>query len=912
MTSRSATYARPAAFDRFDGGSDRRAALVLLLCVALLAPILSPAIATAQGPGSGALPPTDTRKDVRSRLGQPSMITPLDETGEIVADVQFEGARTIILEELYSRVKTQKSRPLSPRQIREDVRNLYQTRWFFSVEPRVEDTAAGPVVVFRVLERPIVQRVEFRGNEVYTAQYLTELIGLKPGSPFDVALNREAAQRIEREYKDKKGRYFVKVDLLKGGKPEDREVVFQITEGPKVVVAGITINGSKDISAAVLKTKLQTKTQKFWFFGGNYDPSTMEDDEAALRSYYQALGYFDIQIKKQHAFSDDKSKVYIDYTISEGPRYRIRDIKIEGTDVIPEGRIRPDLQTRSGDFFTARTLTKDIDGIQSKYGEMGRINAQVTAIPQFLPDQPGVMDLKLAIDEDEVWRIRRINVHITGANGQPMPHTRESVILNNLVTFPGELANPQLIKQSERRINRQSLFEGGPKAPRIEFNPVPEEETRLAQAIQYGDRTVRGQNTERTAGYSLAEDDADDVVTQIRGQSFDQFGQPVPGTPLWDNNPGGDPFGPLRYGTPPPMIEYREGDLDIYVEESRTGRLMFGVGVNSDSGVVGNIVLDERNFDIFRPPTSFDDIIEGRAWRGGGQTFRLEAVPGSIVSRYTASWTDPYFLNTDYSLNLSGFFYERFLDDWDEKRVGGRVGVGRQITPALSVNATLRLEEVQIRNPRGAPPPVDLTSVVGDNFFSSARFSVSHDTRDSAFLPGEGHNVVGSFEQAFGDFVYPRAELDASQYYTLWSRIDGQGRHILSVNGNVGWSENDTPIFERFYAGGFSSFRGFEFRGVTPVSGTVETGGFFQFLGSVQYQFPVTADESIQLVAFTDFGTVDREVSLDAFRVSVGGGLRIMIPAMGPVPLAFDWAVPVVKEPFDQTQLFSFYIGINR
>ena len=76
--------------------------------------------------------------------------------------------------------------------------------------------------------------------------------------------------------------------------------------------------------------------------------------------------------------------------------------------------------------------------------------------------------------------------------------------------------------------------------------------------------------------------------------------------------------------------EVQPGWLDINVNaaEGRTGRLMFGAGVNSNSGLVGSFVWDESNFDILRPPTSFSDIIEGRAWRGGGQRFRIEAAPG--------------------------------------------------------------------------------------------------------------------------------------------------------------------------------------------------------------------------------------------------------------------------------------------
>ena len=74
----------------------------------------------------------------------------------------------------------------------------------------------------------------------------------------------------------------------------------------------------------------------------------------------------------------------------------------------------------------------------------------------------------------------------------------------------------------------------------------------------------------------------------------------------------------------------------------------------------------------------------------------------------------------------------------------------------------------------------------------------------------------------------------------------------------------------------------------------------------------MTADEAISLVAFTDFGTVEQNVGFNQFRVSVGGGVRLTIPAMGPVPMAFDFAVPLLQEPFDEEQLFAFYVGINR
>ena len=68
----------------------------------------------------------------------------------------------------------------------------------------------------------------------------------------------------------------------------------------------------------------------------------------------------------------------------------------------------------------------------------------------------------------------------------------------------------------------------------------------------------------------------------------------------------------------------------------------------------------------------------------------------------------------------------------------------------------------------------------------------------------------------------------------------------------------------------------------------------------------------VKVVGFTDFGTVNDQASLSNFRLSVGGGLRVTVPAMGPVPIALDLAVPLMKEESDIEQIFAFYIGVNR
>ncbi|MBI1246999.1 BamA/TamA family outer membrane protein [bacterium] len=386
-------------------------------------------------------------------------------------------------------------------------------------------------------------------------------------------------------------------------------------------------------------------------------------------------------------------------------------------------------------------------------------------------------------------------------------------------------------------------------------------------------------------------------------------GRPLGGAPIF--NP---PLGPDEiYNTNPSFDPSRSADLDIRLEEAQSGRFQFGLGVNSSSGVNGSIVIDERNFDWRRFPTKFEDIWNGRAWRGAGQGFRLEAMPGNQVQRYMASFSEPYLFNTRVSLNTSGYLFNRIYRDWHEQRVGGRVGLGYRLTPDLSTTVSLRMEDVRISQPRVNGVP-QLDAVLGHQGLYTGSWSITHDTRDVAFAPTEGHMIQLNLEQAFGDFSYSRAEADIRQYFLLGERADGSGRHTLGFSSRVGFSGSDTPIFENFFAGGFATLRGFNFRRVGPKSGDVFVGGPFRFLGSVEYMFPITADDMVKGVLFTDFGTVQESTKIlwDEFDVAPGFGLRISVPALGQAPIALDFAFPVNRADTDQTQLFSFFVGAAR
>ncbi len=380
----------------------------------------------------------------------------------------------------------------------------------------------------------------------------------------------------------------------------------------------------------------------------------------------------------------------------------------------------------------------------------------------------------------------------------------------------------------------------------------------------------------------------------------------IPGAAL----PGGPPVGQMR--SDPFGLPYL--DISTQAVETQTGKLSIGVGVNSDAGLVGSIVIDEQNFDPFRYPSGWGDFRNGTAFRGGGDQLRIELAPGTQVQNYVISLRNPYLFDTPVSFTNSVSYFERFYDNWTDTRVSGSSGLGYYFTPDLMGNIGIVAERVKISSPT-TPTPPEVDNALGWSFETGVTTGFSHDTRDNAFLPGQGHLIKYSFEYMWGRFDYPIQKIDLRQYYTLGERPDGSGKQVLGIGTTVGFAGSQTPVFDTFYAGGYSSLRGFAFRGVSPLDEGVAVGGDFEFLSTIEYNVPITADDVVRGVAFVDFGTVTTNVNqFDGkdIRVAPGFGLRIQIPALGAAPIALDFAFPLNRQPGDQGEIFSFSLGVAR
>lgn len=354
--------------------------------------------------------------------------------------------------------------------------------------------------------------------------------------------------------------------------------------------------------------------------------------------------------------------------------------------------------------------------------------------------------------------------------------------------------------------------------------------------------------------------------------------------------------------------EYK--DILVNVQETTTGTFMLGLGVNSDAGLAGQIVVNERNFNIFRLPRSLDDLLSGNAFRGGGQEFRLEAVPGTRFQRYTVSFREPHINDGPFSLMLNGYYYTRGFVEFNENRIGARASIGRQLNRYWTAAGTFRVEGVNVYDVSIFAPP-DIFNDGGRTTLLGFRAGVTRDSRDSYLRATTGSVLDLSFEQVLGTYTYPLGSVEFTKYWNTWSRRDGSGKHVLSMRSAAYFAGDNTPVYERYYGGGFRSLRGFSFRGVGPFVNGLNVGGQFSLLNTLEYQIPVLANDKFFVVGFVDSGTVERKFTINDYRVTAGFGFRLITPMTGPVPIAIDLGFPIVKGPFDREQVFSFYVGFS-
>lgn len=744
-----------------------------------------------------------------------------------------------------------------------DVARLLETGWFApnGVEMKTAVGTDDTVTVYVYVKElgSVVREINFVGHQHYTESNLLDLSPqLRRGAPLNPARNRQAAAAIAQKMRED-GRYYATCALTSGGNPGDEVVTFRIVEGPVVRVGAVEYRGNSvrfETSSGRLNTVAKARGPMFGFptvLTPTFTPQLLDMDRKALLAHYHQLGFLDAMIDVEVVpTSYDLSTVKLIYHVREGQPYTVNAVRVEGNTVYGEKELKKFTEQEAGKLYDEVKVQQGAIGITKWYGSGGY---QVKVVPEqfVVPGKANVVDVCYRVFEAQRNVVQQAQAGGGGGDLRAQAPRRPDRV--GEIKVEGNLYTRRRVIMNEIR----GILEPG-------------------QVLDYGRIKEAEMNLARRGLFDMEEP----PTIQVDDSS--------------------------------PDSEFK--DIIIRVRETQTGQAGLQLGVNSNAGVMGTVTVNQRNFDITRIPMSFDDLFSGRAFRGAGQELRLTAMPGTVFQRYEAAWREPYLFDSRFGLTTNFYYTSRAFNEYYEDRYGGRFTLDYRFdnNPIWGANLSTRVEGVRIH---GIPfdAPTQIARDAGNHTVLGLRAGVNRDTRDSFLTPTTGSILDVGFEQVLGSYTVPIGTANFTKFWTLHQARDGGWKGVLASRTQLTVMADNAPVFERQFAGGFNSLRGFQFRGVGPFNvgplglAGYHTGGTFAYLNTLEYQLPLTANERVSVVAFCDHGTVSDRITLDDYRVSVGVGLRLKIPGMGPLPIALDFGFPIKKGRTDIDQMFSFYIG---
>ena len=732
-----------------------------------------------------------------------------------ISRIDIEGNAIVSDATIVSKIKIRAGQSYNKNIINEDVKNLYATGFFETVEAVKEDVSGGVVILFKVKEIPLLEKITIKGMRFIRKKNIEDSIDIKEGSFVDEFKVKEAVRKIKDLY-NTKGFSQAEVTYEINPVVDKNEVRVELIINEKGVlkVRSVKVLGNKIISAGRI-IKLM-KTRKAWLFNrGVFKKEVLEDDIRRISDFYKLEGFSDASVDIDAEYRP--KGVYLTVNVSEGRRYYVGKITVEGVSEIPSHAVHSAMELGEGSIYSEQAVYVDSSRIREAYVDRGYIFSQVDPLSLLNP-KTGKIDIAYKIVENDIAYIEDINI-------KGNVKTKDKVIRRELRVYPGERFDGKKIRKSKDKLDNLGFFEE------------------------------------------------------------------------------------IRFGTEPGS-EPNNVDLVVDVKEAKTGYFSFGGGYSSIDEFMGFIEIRQRNFD-YRNFSTFT---------GAGQDLSVMLSMGTLTKRYQLSFTNPWIFGKPVSFGFDGYRRGHDQDDnvgyaYKEDVKGGLLRLNREFNDYWQGGIAYRLEDVTISDVVSGAT-TELTSEIGSTNLSSAETQLSYDSRDNVFSPSKGIYIRNVFQVFGGPFGGDRDFIKYFSRISFYVPAPKEAVVELRLRGGIASEFDDTdkiPIYERFFAGGSSTVRGYRERKVGPIDRSAEdpVGGDKMFIGNIEYTYPLA--DFLKVATFFDIGKIwgNESVNVDKGEVmsSIGMGFRVNTP-IGPVSVDYGW--PLDTEAGEEDKEGRFHFNVSR
>ena len=719
-------------------------------------------------------------------------------------------------------------------------------------------------------EEKMILTVKIKGNLAISTQIILSKIRTSPGKVVSQEMINDDIKRLYAMG------YFT--DVAIDVEDYEKGVAVTIIVEEKPVVSEITFEGNKRLRASQLKKVMQTKEGDMLKF------SSLSQDMNELKSFYERNGFNQVEVKYELDKNED-NQVIIKVFVDEKERIKIKKISVEGNEAVAKKIILGMMSTQTAwlfrkGYFDNEMFEQDLIKIKMHYQNLGYLDTSIT--PAFDYEEiKGLMYITLKINEGKQYHVGEIK--IGGNIILPKEEVEERVAMKAGDPFSYNKLRGDV--ESIRGLYYHKGYMNAEIGADRTLDPVNQKinidfAIDAKEIVYIGKVNIKG-NT-KTKDVILRRE-----LRIYPGEKFD--GDKIKRSKERLYNLG---FFEDIYFETIPTDKLNINDLEINVKETKTGEFSFGGGYSSVDEFIGFVQVVQKNFDLLNFPY----------FTGDGQNLVIKGEIGMVRNDYEISWTEPWIF--DYPLAFGFDAYHRTHlrttnvgYGYKEVRSGGDVRFGKEFWEYFRSDLLYRMENVDISDVADDASQ-DEKDEEGSNWLSSIIFGVQFDNRDNVFSPTKGVVSTLSVENTggflFGDKNFVKGFFSASFYYSPIQKI------VIEFKGRAGMGDSygntdKIPIYERFYAGGATTIRGYKERRVGPrdPSSNDPVGGEALLVGNIELTFPIY-EKVIKGAVFYDIGNVWGSIEDFAvggnYKQGAGIGIRVKTP-IGPLKL--DWGYPL-------------------
>lgn len=753
----------------------------------------------------------------------------------------------------------------------------------------------GTLLSFNLNAAPI-KSIEILGLDAISRGTVLSYLPVEVGDEYNTEIS---AQIIRSLYKTS---FFKDIEVS-----QDEQVLkIQLQENPHIKYIDVINYSNKVIDEDSLNQILKSMDLSQ---GKIFNKRQLDKLISQLKGTYISKGYYSIKITKTIE-TDAQNRIGIELDIDEGEVARINSMKITGAKINEEEDLLDLFEIGEPDFFIINYFTRKdhysrvaldagIEAMKSFYINSGYLDFKVKKIKTELSENKQSIDIDIQIAEGEEYKLGTIQ--FTG----DLLNQSISDLKALLTISKGNVFKRKKVIKSVQAITDVFADQGYAFA---KVDPITSENKKthtinlnikvsLNKKVYINRITIIGNTRTQdevirreisiNEGGLYSNTELDEAIKKIKRLGF---------------------FSDVKMEVSKVKGFEDKINLHFSVEETKTGTFSIGLSHSNSSGASFNMGIKEKNF------------------LGTGNTLNASFSTSEAVQEMSFFFVDPYFTEDKHSISYGLFTKDvdgsgLSVSSYNINETGGSFGYGIPLTEDTRINADLRISSRDITC--GATfsdaNHESKQCASGDSSEVKANLNWSNNTLDDYNFPTDGqrNNISADLALPIADFRYYKIDASHKSYYPIpTNALDDL---VLTLKGNIGlaqgYGDNDLPFFKRYYGGGSSSVRGFDFNslGATYNDGKAK-GGELSLLAGTSIISPmkfISDSKNMRMSAFIDAGSINEKVSsfdLDEVRMSTGLAFLWLTPVG---PLGVYAAKPLLKKSGDKVKTVEFTLGTS-